>query len=286
MDNTIISSIIAAASAILSAYFTSKWTSKSNKDDLKEQLKQQLQQQTESLKHSTNQQRKKLVADDISKSRIEWLNITRKYISDYMSEVNRCWDYGQQYQRALVEIQDLAFQSSSGDDSSINYYSEQIASLKEKLPELLNKRNDILKIAESDYYKSIFSVNPDERIRCFIDQYLVLTQLKPMANLDQKNAITEIVGDEMQKYFKREWDKAKFEIVKGKVYKADDDKENTQFFNDSLKKLYEHKSPRYFMNNTIYKRPIDIQKNKDAVEQFFGKKSSESKLINILYEIK
>jgi len=131
-------------------------------------------------------QRQKLIAEQIAKSRIEWLAVTRKYVSKYMSQANECW-----------------FRINFGQEGS-----EQ------------ESLNDLLKKTENSYYKSIYSFNPKEEISIYLEKYFLITRTDYNIPLIYKKNLTSIVGRAVETYFKGEWDKAKNEIQDGIVVKT------------------------------------------------------------------
>jgi len=134
-------------------------------------------------------QRQKLVAEQVAKSRIEWLKITREYVGDYMSKVNQGW--------FLLH-------------SKSNYEKKDI--------------NKVQMETEQLYYRVIYSFNPNEDISTLLKYYYIVSS--SMYNVDNgdKKYFTTIVGKSVQAYFKKEWDKAKLEIQYGITFKSNDDK--------------------------------------------------------------
>lgn len=131
-------------------------------------------------------QRQKLVAEQIAKSRVEWLGVTRGYVSNYMSYANQAWN----------KIRNRSTSKSDSSDSS--------------------DLDDILIKTEEFYYNSIYSVNPKEHIYTMLEGYLIIAE-KNQIDPYLKSQLTAYLGQEVQMYFKNEWDKAKLEIETGTV---------------------------------------------------------------------
>lgn len=144
-------------------------------------------------------QKQQLVAEQIARSRIEWLKVTRKYVSQYMSSVNECW--------YLINEKKV-------DPSD----------------ELLTNK---LKETENLYYKVIYSFNPKEEISIYLNKYLLLAKNQYKVSRYDKGNFTSAVGRLVQTYFKDEWDKAKSEIQNGFVIK-DETKSNCSSLMDLL----------------------------------------------------
>lgn len=200
---------------------------------------------------------KKLIAEIIAKSRIEWLKEMRELVSEYMSLSNQASFYLES-----------------------NWYS---LTLKRPKKEKLTIYNELVKRADTYYYKIMFNLNNKEAISTTIDDYSkifkrsflcihfentskrlnkisrekkLLVKVAPscknsqvkidwiIKRIDTINLeIEELalintmpayrkskqvkVGAEVQAYFKREWDKAKEEIRSGEV--ATPDKQEKQF---------------------------------------------------------
>lgn len=186
-------------------------------------INSQLEQQNLKLESDSKEQKKKLVAEEISKSRIEWLKVTRQYVSDYMSACNMCYFY---YQK--MNILDARLKVILSPCEEKNIIDEQKA---------LNKKIDDCKLnAENNYYKSIYSVNPKENIKIFLDKYIMLTQ-NNLVNPRYKDELTRIVGEEVQEYFKNEWNKAKKEIINGNVESTKGQEKRFMAFDD-LNKMF------------------------------------------------
>lgn len=194
---------------------------------------------------------KKLIAEIIAKSRIEWLKEMREHVSIYMSLANQASFYLESHWESLA---------------SDNKSSEHFAVY-----------NSIVKEAETYYYKIMFNLNSKEQIHSKIESYsnifkidLIRKQIKStkkqvkkfnkekeylvtikpnfiestatadwivkrietIAAVQIKLAHTKTiaayrkkiqseVGSSIQAYFKREWDKAKEEIKSGEVATPD-----------------------------------------------------------------
>lgn len=192
---------------------------------------------------------KKLVAELIAKSRIEWLKEMREHVSTYMSLANQA--------------------SAFAGDNLITIYERSDV-------EILNKYNNLVQKAEVVYYKIIFNMNNNEPIFAKIETYnyiyninilygissneekkeakfkadLMKTSSKNIIeydagftpesseseNIEITEKIKELgtnsianyrkskqveVGKSIQAYFKKEWDKAKEEIRSGEVATPD-----------------------------------------------------------------
>lgn len=194
---------------------------------------------------------KKLVAEIIAKSRIEWLREMREHVSTYMSLANQASFYLETHWDSLAS--------------------------KEKSLEHLNVYNAIVKDVDIYYYKILFNLNHKEKIHFKIERYSNIFNIRFLDSLinitlekiekidDEKNNWVEImstyvdgtirkdginkrikaimierevldasksvsnyrkhiqsqVGKSIQIYFKKEWDKAKEEIRSGEVAPAD-----------------------------------------------------------------
>lgn len=133
---------------------------------------------------SSSLNHQKLVADNIAKSRIEWLNVTRKYVSDYISAVNETYYFS-------VNILDI------NDKDSENEFSRLIADV------------------ENKYYLVRLSINPKENISKLLDRFLEVAY-GTVSKYDKDDLNSEL-GEELQIFFKNEWEKAKSEIKTGEI---------------------------------------------------------------------
>lgn len=133
---------------------------------------------------SSSLNHQKLVAENIAKSRIEWLNVTRKYVSDYISAVNETYYFS-------VNILDI------NDKDSENEFSRLIADV------------------ENKYYLVRLSINPKENISKLLDRFLKVAY-GTVSKCDKDDLNSEL-GKELQIFFKNEWEKAKSEIKTGEI---------------------------------------------------------------------
>ena len=99
MNNDTLKNIIDIFIPIVVALIAAFSAAKRANKKFEKTLTSELDKQTRDLNHVADQQKKKLIADDIATARIDWLKITRKYVSDYMSGANRCWDLRNQYKK-------------------------------------------------------------------------------------------------------------------------------------------------------------------------------------------
>lgn len=182
---------------------------------------------------------KKLVAELIAKSRIEWLKEMRELVSEYMSLSNQASFYAEQNLKKIYGSSPLELEKYNTLVREIEVYYHQILFN-------LNKDESISKsILE---YKDIFNISNLYTIESNREQIskeiLKLSEEDlnkipeeypeaPRMNLDNFNNnsmqtikkyrydIQAKVGNEVQSYFKKEWDKAKEEIKSGKVARPD-----------------------------------------------------------------
>lgn len=130
----------------------------------------------------------KMVAENVAKSRIEWLSVTRKSVSDYISSVNKAY-----------------------------FYSKNVLDKNDK--DKLSEFNRLLADVENKYYLVLLSVNPKEEIAKKLNDYQqvaegTITQI-------QKRELNMELGQGLQVFFKNEWEKAKLEIETGKISPRD-----------------------------------------------------------------
>ena len=130
----------------------------------------------------------KLVAENVAKSRIEWLSVTRKYVSDYISSVNRAYFYGS----TVLDRND-----------------------KDQLQEFNQLRADV----EIKYYLVLLSVNPKEEIATKLNDYQQVAE--GTIPKFEKQKLNMELGKGLQVFFKNEWEKAKLEIETGKISPRD-----------------------------------------------------------------
>lgn len=130
----------------------------------------------------------KMVAENIAKSRIEWLNVTRKYVSDYISSVNKAYFYSTNVLNKNNSVQ-------------------------------LTEFNKLLADVESKYYLVLFSVNPEEKIAQTLNDYQQIAYGGFLAS--QKKEASIELGRQLQVFFKKEWEKAKLEIRTGEISPSD-----------------------------------------------------------------
>lgn len=155
----------------------------------------------------SSRQHQELIAEQIAKSRIEWLKVTRKYFSQYMSYIDRAYFYSKEVKKKSREIHEI---------SKFNYKRRE--NLKKNKDELEKKQNKFFQKAEENYYKSIYSVNPKEKIYSVLENYNDFMNgiIKSHGKCDcEYFCKRKTVGEFSQKYFKEEWDKAKTEIKTG-----------------------------------------------------------------------
>ncbi|WP_047999410.1 hypothetical protein [Lactiplantibacillus herbarum] len=131
-------------------------------------------------------QKQKLVAEQIAKSRIDWLKEMREHVANYITSVNVTYDYRMNH-------------TNMADDKIKKEYRE----LKQKV--------------EKNYALIMFNLNPKEKITKQLNDYLQLAN-EPITMGDKKEAETAL-DENVQAFFKSEWDKAKKEIQSGRVDK-------------------------------------------------------------------
>lgn len=227
--------------------------------------------QEETLKANSDDQRERLVAEQVSKSRIDWLKVTRKYISDYLSEVNQCWDLNEQWLKTGDDLHRLG-------RKIVNLSSEERTNdkeLQDKIKEATNNKRelekriiDMKKLAESDYYKAVFSINPKEKIFYFLEQYLNLSKSgRVTATEDQKNDLMEAVGSEIQEFFKAEWENAKKEVLNGSIQSTENDIDETEQLHKAIVAINTRKN---------------VGTSLSEIKIVFGDKSNEYKFIKAL----
>lgn len=135
-------------------------------------------------------QRKKMVANQIVKSRIDWLQSMKKYTANYLNSVDNYVN---------------------GQNRPLGYeYCKHRDKDEKSSQELKN-------IADKNYYLLMFNLNPDEKITKKIRKYHSIF-VEEICNCKEcypqkRSKITATI----QKYFKREWDKAKSEIKSGDI---------------------------------------------------------------------
>lgn len=181
-------------------------------------------------------QKRQLIAEEISKSRVEWLKITRGYVSDYMSEANQCWYlmHSRQTLQNKIDNLNISVETTAKKDNNERI---KLDNQKDKLEKLNGEIVNSKFKAEEKYYKCMYSINPTENIKIFLDNYLRITQETLFKNINsaEKNELTRIIAEEVQRYFKSEWEKAKGEIETGEIDKTPHQKAEFVIFDEAVK---------------------------------------------------
>lgn len=182
---------------------------------------------------------KKLVAEIIAKSRIEWLKEMREHVSIYMSLSNQASFYAENNLKKIYGSSPLELEKYNAlvRETEVYYHKilfnlNQNESISKSILEYKNIFNiSVLYTIESNReqiaknYRNLSEedLNKDSEAHCEI----------PNINLDNlnDNSIITIkkhrydiqvkVGNDVQTYFKKEWDKAKKEIISGEVAPPD-----------------------------------------------------------------
>jgi len=177
-------------------------------------------------------QKQKLVAEQVAKSRIEWLKITRYYFSKYMSYCEQTVYCKRKLRKIKKKIKNQKNKSQSN-MKSIKYFkitnkipNETTESLEKKAKSLEKKMNKKSQEANEYYYKMKCSISPEDQISEEIKDYLDMVN-QPKVRKEEFDRETERLSKDVQKYFKGEWDKAKKEIRTG-VISPKDNKSNCQ----------------------------------------------------------
>jgi len=147
-------------------------------------------------------QKQKLVAEQVAKSRIEWLKITREYFSKFMSYCEQT-DY---YKRKLRKTKKRNKNQSQSNMKLTKY-------LEKKMDKKSQKANEY-------YYKMKCSINPEDHISGEIKNYFDMINQPKICKVEFDRG-TEELSKNVQKYFKNEWDKAKTEIRTGVISPKD-----------------------------------------------------------------
>lgn len=179
-------------------------------------------------------QKQKLVAEQVAKSRIEWLKITRDYFSKYMSYCEQTAYYKKEFRKIKKEIKSKKSKSQSQSNmKSIKYLKitnnisgKTTEPLEKKAKSIEKKMNKNSQKANEYYYKMKCSISPDDHISEKIKDYLDMSNRSKVCK-EEFDRETERLSKDVQKYFKDEWDKAKREIRTG-VISPKDHKGNCQ----------------------------------------------------------
>lgn len=265
MDHpSVISSIIGVIGSIFVGYLAYVGVRKT--------IKSHYDLQSDLIESQSDSQKGRLIAEQISKSRIDWLKTTREYFSNYISEVNQCWEMNREYNIESDNISEIARKALGGSKMDREMASSELSPKLSDQKELRLKLSELEKRAESDYYKAVFSINPNEEIFIFLEQYLNLSRFtRNIIEPKYKAEMTRIIGKEVQAFFKREWEKAKHEISEGKISEKENIHKN-ELFSRSIASLNDDSINEY---TNLY-----------VLERVFTSKSSECELLRVLYKIK
>ena len=192
---------------------------------------------------------KKLVAEIIAKSRIEWLKEMREHVSTYMSLANQASAFAEDNLITIYERSDMDILS------EYNNFVQKTEIIYYKISFNMNNSEPIF--AEIEMYKNIYNINilygissDKEREKAKFKADLMKEFSRNIVKYDagftpepsesENKEITEKikelgsnsianyrkskqveVGKSIQTYFKKEWDKAKEEIRSGEVATPD-----------------------------------------------------------------
>lgn len=244
-------------------------------------------------------QKQKLVAEQIAKSRIDWLKVTRGYISEYMGSIMAYWIKSQwrDYQTKILfdSLEKVNLDEISG------FHKETIEDTEKFLMDERSSLEELYLISQRNYYKFFYSVNGKEKIAIFVKQLQLLSNSNIKMNYQLAIELEEIVSSVVQKYFKHEWDKAKYEIETGHVSTKDELK-NEKFvkiisefesmdFNssESKRKNIKEESGQYVFSpfNKIELEYINGPSSNasESFTSFYDKESDEYKLLKVINDI-
>ncbi|WP_338233170.1 hypothetical protein [Companilactobacillus muriivasis] len=169
-------------------------------------------------------QKQKLVAEQVAKSRIEWLKITREYFSKFMSYCEQTAYYKRKLRKTKKRIKKNKNQSNMKSiiclGSTIKSSDKTTESLEKKIKSIEKKMDKKSQKANEYYYKMKCSINPKDHISEEIKNYFDMINQPKICKVELDRG-TEELSKNVQKYFKDEWDKAKTEIRTGVISPKD-----------------------------------------------------------------